>query len=197
MPTPSIKLFLAPPVAHPPAGWLPVDAADLRSLHFASSAVEAAYIEDLPSTMRESDLVLLLEELHRIVRPGGWRDSADGTNMFKGGLIRIATPDIATATRAYVDSDMPYFGIALGRAAADASPGAAFAMWLSRFAPVRAYDHGAMMAAIRRAGLTGVYRSARHKSLTPMLRGPEFDGEGEHRLYFECWREAQGEREAA
>lgn len=197
MSTPSIRLFFAPPGVRPPVGWLPVEAHDLRGLHFANGAVEAAYIEDLPSMMREAELVLLLEELHRIVRPGGWRDSADGTNAFVGGLIRIATPDIATATRAYVESDMGFFRMALGPAAADVGPGAALAMWLSRFASVRAYDHGAMMAAIRQAGLTGVYRSARHKSLTPMLRGAEFDGEGEHRLYFECWREAQGEREAA
>ncbi|MBI1190079.1 MAG: hypothetical protein GC200_05285 [Tepidisphaera sp.] len=197
MPTQPTRLFLAPLGVEPPAGWLSVSAGTLRGMHLPSGSADAAYVEDLPSIMRESELVVLLEELNRIVKPGGWRDSADGTNTFVGGLIRIATPDIATATRAYIDADMTYFKLALGAGADEVTPGAALAMWLSRYAPVRAYDHGSMTGAIRRAGLNGVYRSARHKSLVPDLRDQAFDGQGEHRLYFECWREATSEKEAA
>lgn len=197
MSTQPMKLFLAPLGVEAPPGWTSVSVGTLRGMRLPSGCAEAAYIEDLPSIMRDGELVVLLEELNRLVKPGGWRDTADGTNTFVGGLIRIATPDIATATRAYIDADMTYFKLALGPGADEVSPGAALAMWLSTYAPVRAYDHGSMTAAIRQAGLTGVYRSARHKSLIPLLRDTAFDGQGEHRLYFECWREAASEKEAA
>lgn len=197
MPAPSIKLFLAPPGVLAPPGWLPVEPGELTNLHFASGAVQAAYIQDWPSLMPEKELVLLLQELKRVIQPGSWRDEDGGTHVFEGGIIRIATPDVATATRAYAESDMGFFRLTLGAAGDRIGPGEGLALWLSRYAPVRAYDHGALMASLRRAGISATYRSARHKSLLPWLRGTEFDGEGEHRLYFECWPESENQKQVA
>jgi SAM-dependent methyltransferase len=169
-------------VAHQPLP-LPPDSVDL--------IVVAHELDRVPPAR----LGFVLGELRRVIRPGGWRDSADGSKPFEGGLIRITVPDLAAACRAYVENKPEFFadGQAAGTSKDQEPMGVRLVDWLrSRgvggMGLLHAFDHDSLLWWLKREGFDGMYRSAYKKSLLPELRVEGLDRRPHDSLFIEAWK---------
>jgi hypothetical protein len=142
-------------------------------------------------------------EIRRLVRPGGLRETADGSYPFEGGLIRVVIPDVGAALRAAADRDSDFFERAApARASTDGPCGERLSRWL--YAPradgrprASAPDDETLSALLKRAGFEGVYRAGAGKSLHPALRDLTRAENEPDVLFFEGWREPEAARRAA
>jgi len=206
-----IKLLVSGVARPPQDGWclvgpfngadLPVDLSQCR-LPLADGSVDAVFVHRALEFIAPQHLPAVLRELRRVTLPGGLLDSADGSNLFQGGLVRIVTPDLAAAVRAFTERDDAFFGSAdSGLPDPHAPLGAKLAAWFygsgEPGAKRHVFDHEGLLFHLKHAGFDGMYRSAFRKSLRPDLRGDGLDVPASDVLFVECWTQSAAARRAA
>jgi SAM-dependent methyltransferase len=207
-----IRLIVSGSPAARQRGWSvvgPFDGADLRldpgerDWPLADGVVDCVYIRDVVEYMSTAQAESFFREIRRLVRPGGLRETADGSYPFEGGLIRVVIPDVGAALRAAADRDSDFFERAApARASTDGPCGERLSRWL--YAPradgrprASAPDDETLSALLKRAGFEGVYRAGAGKSLHPALRDLTRAENEPDVLFFEGWREPEAARRAA
>ncbi|MDX2132018.1 MAG: class I SAM-dependent methyltransferase [Planctomycetota bacterium] len=193
-------------------GWStvgPFDGADLRldpgerEWPLADGVVDCVYVRDVVEFLSPEQCETFFREVRRVVRPGGLRESADGSAPFEGGLVRVVFPDMPAALRAAADREVDFFAVAsAARATKDGTWAERLSRWL--YAPradgrPRAWapDDESIAALLKRAGFEGVYRAAGGKSLHPAMREVTRTENMPDVLFSEAWRSAEAARRAA
>lgn len=180
-----------------PAGWtvlgigpdchLALDPA-IEPLPFPDNSVDAAMVCHTLQGVPSARLAFVLAELRRVIKPGGWRDTADGSQPFEGGLVRFSVPDLSAACRAYVESNEAFFAGKPLAPEPEEPIGVRMAAWLAAAAPHQAFDHETLQWWLKRQGFDGMYRSAYRKSLLPELRVEGVDHRPHDSLFIEAWK---------
>jgi SAM-dependent methyltransferase len=166
----------------------------LEPLPFLDSSVDLILASHCLQRVPAGRIPFALGEMRRVIKPGGWRASADGSRPFEGGLIRMSLPDLAAACRAYADQNEAFF-LPPGAIKPESEQplGARLVEWLTRPDPdgrgfVHAFDHESIAWWLTREGFDGMYRSAYRKSLVPELRAEGLDLRPHDSIYIEAWK---------
>lgn len=197
------RLFIGTLGPHRPAGWMLLgldDASHLRwrmgeePLPFPDNSADLIFVSYALECLPPAPLAGAMTELRRVLRPGGWKDSADNSRPFEGGLLRIAVPDLGAACRAYVENNPAFFADGKAAPKSDEPLGLRFAQWLGAASPagrpvVSPFDHESLAWHLRRHGFDGLYRSAYRKSLLPELRVDGLDQLPHQSLFIEAWKQ--------
>lgn len=127
--------------------WVHIDASDYDHLHshnvkklpFETGSVDVIYASHLIAYFDRSEIVYVLKEWHRVLKPGG--------------VLRLATPDFWRMTQLYLDSKIkieqilgPMYGkmnigVNIYHKTVWDYPSLARQLMLSGFSHVRRYDH--------------------------------------------------------
>jgi len=200
MPTPSdapagrVRLNVGGGKGHPSTrDWTVVDireSADVvlditeRALPYADSSVDLLVCSHTLEHVARARLGFVLSEFFRVVKPAS-----------RGGVLRIAVPDIESACRAYVAGDEEFFRKAdLTYADPDAPLGGLLASWFYSVSAVgnghvNCFDFGSMSWWLKRAGFARVARSTYRGSADADLRVEGIDLHPHESLYVEAYKE--------
>ena len=155
-----------------------------KALPHADSSVDLLVCSHTLEHVPRARLGFVLSEFLRVVKP-----------VAKGGVVRIAVPDIEQACRAYVAGDEAFFRKAdLTYADPDAPLGGLLASWFYSVSAVgnghvNCFDFGSMSWWLKRAGFARVERSTYRGSRVEDLRAEGIDLHPHESLYVEAFKE--------
>jgi SAM-dependent methyltransferase len=171
------------------AGWTVVDlreGADVRldltttALPFAQGSVEIIFTSHTLEHIPPASLGFVLDEFARVLAPGG--------------TLRIGVPDIALATRAYVENDRAFFEKSeVTPFDRDAPIGGLLMSWFYSTSKVghghvHCFDEAYMRCWLERHGFARVRRCSYRGSAVEELRSTDFDRHPTDTLFIEAAR---------
>lgn len=189
----SIKLNIGGGKGHPRLpGWTIVDlrdTADLRlditrqPLPFGADSVDVIFTSHTLEHIPPQKLGFVLAEFARVLKPAS-----------RGGVLRIAVPDIALACRAYLDRDLAFFQRAEVTPFDRAAPiGGQLMSWFYSTSAVgnghvHCFDEEYLAHWLNRHGFTRTRRCAFRQSSLEELRSDAFDRHPNESLFMEAWK---------